>query len=318
MVSNVTYPLPMAVISVTPISPVLGAEVEGLDLRHEIDQSTFEQIHQAFLDHRVLFFRDQSLLDSQAQVALAQRFGPLHTHPAAPTDDADSAVFVIHAHEDSPIANGNGWHSDVSCDEEPPMATMLQVHTLPEGGGGDTLFADMEAAYRSLPPESQSRLRTLTALHESEHVYRGRYADRGVDDNDAQYPSAQHPVVRTHPETGRLSIYVNRSFTTQIVGLNPEESGELLSWLFNHIEQPEFQIRYRWRQNDLALWDNRCLQHFAIWDYWPNERKGNRVSILGSKPFLDPLAADPPPSNLRLSGGALAPLPSKLIQRYRL
>jgi len=300
----------MADISITPMSPVLGAEVLGLDLRQEIDESTFDQIHQAFLDYGAIFFRDQLVLNSQSQVSLAQRFGALHTHPAAPTDHADSAVFVIHAHKDSPIANGNGWHSDVSCDAEPPMATMLQVHTLPAGGGDDTLFANMEAAYQSLSPDWQSRLRQLVALHESEHVYRGRYADRGVDDDGTNYPSAEHPVVRTHPETGRLSIYVNRSFTTRIVGMDPAESSKLLAWLFDYVEQPEFQIRYRWKPNDLALWDNRCLQHFAIWDYWPNERKGNRVSILGSRPFLDPLAADPPPSNLRLSGGALAPLPS--------
>ena len=299
----------MSGLVVEPVSPVLGADVYGIDLSRPLDDATFGRVHQAFLDHGVLFFRDQVRLSESDQISLARRFGPLHTHPAAPTTDPDAAVFVIHAHRDSSVANGNGWHTDVSCDIEPPMATMLQIHTVPVGGGGDTLFANTEAAYRALPEEWRTRLRDMTALHASEHVYRGRYADRGVDDDGAVYPSAEHPVVRTHPETGRPGIFVNRSFTTQIVGLATEESDDLLRRLFRHVERPEFQIRLRWRQNDLALWDNRCLQHFAIWDYWPNERKGNRVTILGDRPFFDPTAPEPPLSDIRLSGGGLAARP---------
>lgn len=305
----------MAELSIRPISPVLGAEVFGVDLCEELDDRTFDAVRQAFHDHGVLFFQDQSMLPASAQIEFARRFGPLHVHPAAPTEDDDSAVFVIHAHRDSAVANGNGWHTDVSCDDEPPLATMLQIHTLPDGGGGDTLFASMEAAYRALPAEWRGRLRELTALHESEHIYRGRYADRGVDDRDTVYPSSEHPVVRSHPETGRLSIYVNRSFTTRIVGVDGAESDELLKWLCRHVEQPEFQIRYRWRQNDVALWDNRCLQHFAIWDYWPNERRGNRVSIRGSRPYLDPTAQDPGDTTLRVSRGGLGRPPNKVRTR---
>ena len=303
------YARAMSSMVIEPVSPVFGADVLNIDLSAPFDDSTFAAIHQAFLAYGVLFFRNQEAIPEATQVAFARRFGPLHTHPAAPTDDPDAAIFVIHAHRDSPVANGNGWHSDVSCDVEPPMATMLQIHTLPDGGGGDTLFANMEAAYQGLPDELRDRLRGLTALHESEHVYRGRYADRGVDDRETAYPSAEHPVVRTHPETGRLGIYVNRSFTTRIVGMDLTESHELLRWLFRHVERPEFQIRLRWAKNDLALWDNRCLQHFAIWDYWPNERKGNRVTILGERPFLDPTSAEPPPSSLRLSGGGITSRP---------
>jgi len=299
----------MVHFEVQPVSPVFGAEIVGVDLASGIDDATFEALRDEFHAHGVLFFRGQRLLSADAQVGLARRLGPLHQHPAAPTDDADSAVFVIHAHRDSPVANGNGWHTDVSCDEEPPLATMLQIHQLPQGGGGDTLFADMEAAYRALSPEWRSQLKSLTARHESEHVYRGRYADRGVDDTDAIYPAADHPVVRTHPDTGRPSIYVNRSFTTAIVGMEGDESDELLNWLFNHVERPEFQIRFTWQQNDVALWDNRRLQHFAIWDYWPEERKGHRVSIRGTKPFFDPDAPEPPKPTIRLSAGSLATRP---------
>lgn len=301
----------MADVVIRPLSPVFGAEVSGVDLAAGVDDAQFDQIHRAFLDHGVLFFRDQSPLPADAQVAFALRLGPLHVHPAAPAEDSASAVFVIHAHRDSPIANGNGWHTDVSCDVEPPLATMLQIHQLPAGGGGDTLFADMEAAYRALSPDWRSRLLTLSAVHESEHVYRGRYSDRGVDDSDAVYPATEHPVVRTHPDTRRPSIYVNRSFTSRIIDMDAEESESLLSWLFDHIERPEFQIRFTWEENDVALWDNRRLQHFAIWDYWPDERKGHRVSIRGTRPFFDAQAPEPPEPTIRLSIGALAARPDR-------
>ena len=292
-------------LTISPVSPVLGAEIAGVDLAAEIDDATFAEIHQAFLNHGVIFFRVQSALSASGQVSFAKRFGPLHLHPAAPVDDDEGAVFVIHAHRDSPVANGNGWHTDVSCDNEPPLATMLQIQELPAGGGGDTLFASMEAAYAVLDPEQQEALAQLSAKHESEHIYRGRYADRGVDDANAEYPTAVHPVVRTHPETRRPSIYVNRSFTTAIMGMETEASDTLLSRVFDHIERPEFQIRFRWNENDVAIWDNRCLMHFAIWDYWPDERKGNRVSILGDRPFFDPEAPGPTPVGIQLSNGAL-------------
>jgi taurine dioxygenase len=213
-------------------------------------------------------------------------FGPLHFHPAAPHLDGYPPIFVIHAHRDSKVANGEGWHTDVSCDAEPPMATMLQLHKLPSAGG-DTMFASMYAAYEALSPAMQQFLQTLTASHESEHVYRGRYSDRGIDDKDKVYPSSVHPVVRTHPETGRRALYVNRGFTTKINELSKKESETLLKFLFGHMEEPFFQVRFKWSVNDVALWDNRCLQHRALWDYWPEERKGHRVTIKGDRPYLD-------------------------------
>lgn len=295
----------MSEIIVRPVSPVLGAEIEGVDLAAGVDDHAFATIHQAFLDHGVIFFRRQQQLTAAAQVAFARRFGPLHRHPAAPADDDEGAVFVIHAHRESTVANGNGWHTDVSCDETPPLATMLQIHQPPEGGGGDTLFASMEAALAVLPESEQTHLATLTARHESEHIYRGRYADRGVDDAGVVYPETVHPVIRTHPDTGRPSIYVNRSFTTELVDVDADQGRALLDRLFDHIERPEFQIRFRWQRNDVAIWDNRCLQHFAIWDYWPHERKGNRVSIQGDRPRFDPQAPRAEASSIRVSAGVL-------------
>lgn len=269
-------------IRLTPVTPRLGAEVHGADLT-SVDDSQFAYLHRAFADHQVLFFRDQPALTPEQQTAFARRFGPLHQHPAAPHLEGHPEVFVIHAHRDSKVANGNGWHSDVSCDVEPPMATMLQIHKVPPSGG-DTLFASMYAAYEELSAPMQKFLCSLTAHHASEHIYRGRYADRGVDDSGRVYPSNDHPVVRKHPVTGRPALYVNRSFTTQINGLMPAESRALLDLLLNHAERPEFQLRFSWSENDIALWDNRCLQHFAMWDYWPHERKGHRVTIKGDRP----------------------------------
>ncbi|MDH3293817.1 MAG: TauD/TfdA family dioxygenase, partial [Acidimicrobiia bacterium] len=195
-----------------------------------------------------------------------------------------------------------------SCEDEPPMATMLQLRRLPAGGGGDTMFLNTEAAYAVLPNDERAFLRGLTSRHESEQLYRGRYADRGVDDDGKVYPSAEHPVVRTHPETGRPGIFVNRAFTTGIVGMDREEGDRLLERLLDHVERPEFQIRFRWELFDVALWDNRCLQHYAMWDYWPNERLGHRVTVAGDRPYFDPSAPEPGRSTIRVRLRPLRPV----------
>ncbi|HEY5647381.1 MAG TPA: TauD/TfdA family dioxygenase [Pseudomonadales bacterium] len=273
-------------MQITQLSPAIGAEVTGVDLA-DPRPGDVEAVRQALTEHQVLFFRDQRLLAPEAQIAFAGAFGPLHTHPAAPQMAEHPEIFVIHAHRGSRVANGNGWHSDVSCDEEPPMATLLQLHVLPSSGG-DTLFSSMYAAYESLSDRLREFIATLSATHASEHVYRGRYADRGVDDSSRVYPSAVHPVVRTHPWSGRQALYVNPSFTTRINELTPDESRALLEYLYAHQQRPEFQVRFRWTPNAVAFWDNRCTQHFALWDYWPEERKGHRVTIRGERPYHDP------------------------------
>lgn len=288
-------------LEISPLTPVIGAELSGVDLAN-LTAEEFAQIRQALVDHQVIFFRDQPRLTPVVQVAFAKKFGDLHTHPAAPHLENHPEVFVIHAHKDSKVANGNGWHTDVSCDEAPPMGTMLQIHQLPQTGG-DTLWASMFAAYESLSPSLQNYLSTLTASHESEHIYRGRYSDRGVDDSNREYPSATHPLIRTHPDSGRRALYVNPSFTTRINELKADESRALLDYLYRHQQRPEFQVRLRWTPNTIALWDNRCTQHFALWDYWPEERKGHRVTIAGERPFFDPdrQPATPPKPLTRLA-----------------
>jgi taurine dioxygenase len=270
-------------IQITPFAPALGAEVRGIDLAEGLDEETYRNVRAALLQYGVLFFKEQSEIPPAVQVAIGKMFGELHMHPAAPQMPGYPELFVIHAHRESKVANGEFWHSDVSCDEVPPLGTMLQIHILPEVGG-DTLFANMSAAYDALSVPMRQMLDGLTARHESEHVYRGRYADRGVDDAGRTYPHADHPVIRTHPESGRKAIYVNRTFTTRINELSETESHAVLDLLFDHCEQVDFQIRFRWQRNDVAFWDNRCVMHRAIWDYWPNERKGRRVTITGDRP----------------------------------
>lgn len=273
-------------LNVTALTSAIGAELSGVDLT-DLSGEEFSAIRQALTDHQVIFFRDQTRLDPEDQIAFAQKFGDLHAHPAAPHLDDHPEIFVIHAHKDSKVANGNGWHTDVSCDETPPMGTMLQIHQIPPTGG-DTLWISTSAAYDALSPSLQNYLCTLSARHESEHIYRGRYSDRGVDDADRTYPSAVHPLIRTHPDSGRRALYVNPSFTTRINELNADESRALLDYLYRHQQRPEFQVRFHWTTDAIALWDNRCTQHFALWDYWPEERKGHRVTIAGERPFFDP------------------------------
>lgn len=276
-----------AILDVRRTSPNIGAEVRGVDLANGLTAAEFAEVERAFHEHQVIFFKDQSRIAPDVQVEIGKMFGPLHFHPAAPHLEGYPPVFVIHAHKDSKVANGEGWHTDVSCDTEPPLGTMLQMHILPSAGG-DTMFASMYGAYDTLSPAMQSFLEGLTASHESEHIYRGRYSDRGVDDADKVYPSAVHPVVRTHPATGRKALYVNGGFTTRINELSKAESRNLLDFLFRHMEEQLMVTRFRWSENDVALWDNRCVQHRALWDYWPEERKGHRVTIKGDRPFFKP------------------------------
>ena len=267
-----------------PFAPNLGAEITGVDLSQEISEAEFSEIEAAFLAYQVLFFKDQKEIPPQVHIDLGKRFGPLHSHPAAPTMAGYPEIFEIHATRHSKVANGEFWHSDVSCDEEPPLGTMLQIHILPPCGG-DTMFSNMYAAYDALSDAMKTFLDGLSATHASEHIYRGRYADRGQKDSDIAFPSASHPVVRTHPQTGRKALFVNRTFTTRINELSEEESSAVLKMLFDHAESIQFQIRFQWSKNDMAFWDNRCCMHRAIWDYWPEERKGRRVTIKGDRPL---------------------------------
>ncbi len=268
--------------SVTPLTPVIGGEVQGLDLRQPPDAATFAQLSRALTEHQVLFFRDQDI-PVESQMALGAMFGELVAHPNDPGLEGHPEVMLIHADETSKRVAGESWHSDVSCEAEPPMGSMLRIHTLPDTGG-DTLFASMYAAYEGLSEPMRRFLDGLTAIHDGAPYYRSVNTRIGRDDGGRVYPRAEHPVVRTHPVSGRKALFVNSMFTTRVVGLSDKESDALLHFLFEHIAQPLFQCRFRWRKNSMAFWDNRCVQHQAIWDYWPQTRSGYRVTIKGERP----------------------------------
>jgi taurine dioxygenase len=272
-------------ILVTPTTPHCGATISGVDLSRDLPEATFAEIHRALVDHGVLFLRDQALTPEQ-QKAFARRFGDLHRHPAYPRLlEGHPEIMVIHADEKSTRIAGEDWHSDVSCDPEPPMGTLLYMLEVPPVGG-DTLFASMGAAYAALSAPVQRFLAGLTAVHDGEHVYRGRYETPSPP--GAVYPRAEHPVVRTHPVSGRQVLFVNRLFTTRIVELARPESDAVLAMLFRHIETPEFHCRFRWEPGSIAFWDNRQVQHHALWDYYPHRRRGLRVTIRGDRPFHRP------------------------------
>ena len=272
-------------ITVKPYAPNIGGVVTGVDLSKDISDYELNFIKKAFYKYQVLFFQKQLEISPENHIKLGRCFGDLHIHPAAPKMKNYPQIFEIHTHKDSKISNGaENFHSDVSCDLEPPLGTMLQLHILPEYGG-DTMFANMYLAYETLSKPMQSFLNGLRAFHESEHFYRNRYEKQDVLDPNKKYPSAIHPIVRTHPETKKKALYVNKFFTTRIEGLSKQESKLILNYLFSHCEKTEFQIRYRWNQNDMAFWDNRCTLHKALWDYHPMERKGRRVTIKGDQPF---------------------------------
>jgi taurine dioxygenase len=287
-------------VKIERLSANIGAEVHGIDLAR-LDDTTFDQLHEAFLRHQVLFFRDQELTREQ-HLSFGRRFGELHIHPAAPSPDGYPAIMRVHADaasatnldqlkEGKRAVAGNFWHSDVSCDLEPPLGSILYLREVPEVGG-DTSFSSMYAAYEALSEPMKSLLQGLTAIHSGEHIYRARYPNNQVKDRSefgyagtGRFPVSEHPVLRTHPETKRTALYVNAGFTTRIKELEPDASQAILDFLFKHVQRPEFCCRFRWQKNSIAFWDNRCVQHYAVFDYFPAVRSGERVTVKGDKPY---------------------------------
>ena len=266
-------------IEVNPLTPNIGAEITGVDLSTPLDDQTFRELHSAFKMHSVLFFRDQNL-DHDSQKAFGRLFGDLAIHPAIAAPEGHPEIVPIHADKDSTVIQGERWHSDVSCDEEPPLGSILYLHTVPEIGG-DTLFSSMYAAYDALSDRMKTYLDGLTARHDGEEQYRGRYDS---DDGDKRYPACNHPVIRIHPETGKKCLFVNPIFTTKINELPRLESDAVLKMLHEHCSKEDFQVRFRWQEGSVAFWDNRCVQHLALWDYYPHTRSGFRVTVKGDRP----------------------------------
>jgi taurine dioxygenase len=267
-------------MEIAPLTPHLGAEVRGVDLSKPIDDATFASLHRAFVEWGVLVFRDQRL-SREEHKAFGRRFGELHVHPSrkVPGLRGDPEIFKVRADEGTPLPNGAVWHCDVSCEERPPLGSMLYLKECPLGG--DTLFANMHRAWEALSEPLRELLEGLTAVHDQ----RQDLARYGIPlEPGRAYPRAEHPVVVRHPETGRELLYVNEGFTSHIPQLTPAESRGLLDLLFQHVaSRPELHCRVRWDANTATLWDNRAVQHHAVWDYFPAARSGERVSICSTE-----------------------------------
>ena len=267
---------PYETITIDKLTPIIGAEIGGVDLSAPLPNHQMDEIHRALAENCVIFFRDQHLTPDQ-HLSFGRNFGNLHIHPAAPHAPGHPELMIIRADKDSPRANGEGWHSDVSCDPEPPMGSILYIQECPPRGG-DTLFASMYAAYEALSDRMKAYLDRMTAIHDGEESYRGTYANLGVADKPV-YPRAEHPVIRTHPVTGRKALYVNPAFTIRIEGWSRRESKALLDFLFAHARYEAFTCRFRWERGSVAFWDNRSVWHFALNDYPGQRRHMRRVTV---------------------------------------
>jgi taurine dioxygenase len=269
-----------ASFEVNALTPHLGAEVRGVDLSKPLSGALLDDLRKAWADWSVLVFRDQ-MLDRDAHKAFGRHFGKLHVHPMYSRQPGDPEILTVKTTANSAYTAGEGWHTDVTCDAIPPLGSMLYITQPPEGGGGDTLFADMYMAFEMLSPSMQAYLETLTAVHDGAIPFVGSYKSTPPEGG---YPRNEHPVVTRHPVTGRKVLYVNSGFTSHIVGLQKFESRALLDMLYRHIDStPKLHCRVRWEPNTLTFWDNRCTQHHAVWDYWPNSRYGERVTIVGDE-----------------------------------
>jgi taurine dioxygenase len=266
-------------LQLRPLAGALGAVVSGVDLR-ELDDATFAELHAAWLEHQVLFFRDQDLSPDQHK-AFGRRFGELQVHPflRSRRDEDHPEIVVLESDESRPYVAA-GWHTDVTFLPNPPLASILRAVDVPEWGG-DTMWSSCGAAYEALSPRFREMLDGLVAVHDTSKTFsRGAYpSERHPDQKEA--PRAEHPVVRTHPETGRKGLFVNPAFTSHIRGLHRAESEALLAFLYRHMVTPEFTCRFHWEKNSLAIWDNRCTQHRALADNLTAHRRMERVTIEG-------------------------------------
>ncbi len=274
-----------AALSIAPLTLTIGAEISGIDLSKPMTADLLAALRQALLEWKVIFFRDQDITTDE-HLAFARQFGELEVHPFAPHKPGYPEVLAI-THDRDSKGRENVWHSDVTWRLCPSLGSVLRAIEVPEVGG-DTLFSDMYAAYEGLSDEVKEKIDGAVAIHDFAH-FRKLMRSRGkseaeIEEMNRKYPMAEHPVVRTHPETGRKGIYVNTAFTQYIAGMDRAESDALLAHLYAQAAIPEYQCRFRWQKNSIAFWDNRACQHYAVSDYWPAVRRMERVTIIGDRP----------------------------------
>jgi len=275
-------------IEATRVARALGALVTGVDLSRELSAAEVERLGELLVAHQVLFFRDQPLTP-QAQARFAARFGTLHVHPIYPVLPELPQIMLIDTHPGF-LPDNDNWHTDVTFSPTPPLAGILAAKALP-ATGGDTLWSSSSAAYESLSEPMRGFLDGLTAQHS---VAKSFPAERWANDPAAKeryeraiakHPPVNHPVIRTHPVSGRKGLFVNEGFTTHINELPPAESQAVLAFLFAHVGRPELTVRWKWRVDDVAFWDNRVTQHYAIADYLPERRTMHRATVNGDRPY---------------------------------
>lgn len=274
-------------IRVEPINPVIGARIVGINLSQPVSAQQVSEIERALIEHCVIFFPGQRLSAPQ-QAAFARNFGRTPECPDAyfqiHPDDPHVSVLI---NDEARPPTVNNWHSDNSQNAMPDFASVLHAVEIPDVGG-DTIWVNMVAVYESLPAEIRSTISSLRAVHDFMNLYsrpvkaklwEGERGER-MERERRNSPPVDHPMVRTHPQSGRKALYVNESFTSHILGMERRASRALLDYLFDVIRTPEYQIRYRWSAGDVAMWDNRCTVHYAVADYWPRRRVMHRVSVL--------------------------------------
>jgi len=267
------------------LSPSIGGELSGIDLRKDLTTEIKDLIYEALLVYKVIFFRDQDLSTDQ-HIHFSKNFGDLEVHPFAPFKEGYPEVLKI-THNEKSRGRENLWHSDVTWRQEPSLGSVLRMLEKPDNGG-DTLFSDMYAAYDDLSDEVKEKLEGAIAVHDfvgfRKRLIKEGKSPKEIEAFNKKFPMPEHPVFRTHPDTGKKVIYVNQAFTQSIKGWEDEESKSMLEFLYSRASTPEYQCRFAWENNSIAFWDNRACQHYANSDYWPQIRRVERVTIVGDRP----------------------------------
>ena len=269
-------------ITIEPMTATIGAEIGGVDLCSELSDVTIAEIRAALLQWKVVFFRDQVNLDRDSHIAFGRRFGDLEVHPLTPKDQREPEIFVLPS--GGKMRAPDVWHSDVTWRPEPSLGSILRIVDMPPLGG-DTLWADMGAAYDFLDDTSKETVADLTAEHDFTSNFGRHLPVEQQDKMRAKYPTAEHPIIRTHPETGRKTIYVNGAFTTGIKGMEDHDARPLLQKLQRTAQIPDVQCRFRWEPGSVAFWDNRSTQHWVSNDFLPARRVMERVTVVGDTPY---------------------------------
>lgn len=276
---------PYTRFTLEPVAPLIGADISGISLADPVDEELFDELNRALLEWKVLFFRGQDITPDQ-QRDFAANWGGLEAHPfIKELVDQPDQVEVVRLEKNEALSGyENAWHSDVTWRECPSLGSVLRAVEVP-AVGGDTLWADMAAAYDNLTPQMKDFLDGKVAVHDWVPLFGRNMDEKTKAALREDFPQVEHPIVRTHPETGRKTLYVNRAFTQHVVGMEPDESEALLQFLYAQAAFPEYQCRIKWQPGDVVFWDNRSSQHYAASDYAPHRRVMERITVIGDRPF---------------------------------